>query len=121
MNLSQFCTQGILENNGTYIYCVPEWNWWPSTIVGACAKIFLKSFRVTKPCSYKPCNDFVELYNTHTGKHLVGISPIGMDLIFSEYILGQYLTLISDVISWFEEEHKIMSDKGFVKQFMSQK
>ena len=25
------------------------------------------------------------------------------------------------MISWVEEEHKIMSDKGFFKQFMSQK
>ena len=58
---------------------------------------------------------------THTGKHLVGISPTGMELMFSEYILGQYLTLISDVISWVEEVHEIMSDKGFFKQFMSQK
>ena len=41
--------------------------------------------------------------------------------MFSEYILGQYLTLISDVISWVEEEHEIMSDKGFFKQFMSEK
>ena len=40
--------------------------------------------------------------------------------MFSEYILGQYLTLISD-ISWVEEEHEIMSDKGFLKQFMSEK
>ena len=60
------------------------------------------------------------IYNTHTGKTLVGISPIGMELMFSEYILGQYLTLISD-ISWVEEEHEIMSDKGFFKQFMSEK
>ena len=44
-----------------------------------------------------------------------------MELMFSEYILGQYLTLISDVIIWFEEEHEIMSDKGFFKQFMSEK
>ena len=62
-----------------------------------------------------------ELYNTHTGKTLLGISPIGMELMFSEYILGQYLTLISDVISWVEEEREIMSDKGFFKQFMSEK
>ena len=41
--------------------------------------------------------------------------------MFSEYILGQYLTLISDVISWVEEQHEIMSDKGFFKEFMSQK
>ena len=32
--------------------------------------------------------------------------------MFSEYILGQYLTLKSDVISWVEEEHEILSDKG---------
>ena len=41
--------------------------------------------------------------------------------MFSEYVLGQYLTLISDVIRWVEEEHEIMSDKGFFKQFMSEK
>ena len=35
-----------------------------------------------------------------------------MELMFSEYILGQYLTLISDVISWIEEEHEIMWVKG---------
>ena len=61
------------------------------------------------------------IYNTHTGKTLVGISPIGMELMFSEYILGQYLTLISDVINWVEEEHEIMSCKGFFKQFMPEK
>ena len=32
--------------------------------------------------------------------------------MFSEYILGQYLTLISDVIGWVEEQYEIMSDKG---------
>ena len=45
-------------------------------------------------------SDFLKLYNTHTGKPLAGISPTGMELMFNEYILGQYLTLISDVISW---------------------
>ena len=44
-----------------------------------------------------------------------------MEFMFSEYILGQYPTLISDVISGAEEEHEIMSDKGFFKQYMSQK
>ena len=47
-----------------------------------------------------------------------------MELKFSEYILGQYLVLISreksDVINWVEEE-QIMSDKEFFKQFMSEK
>ena len=66
-------------------------------------------------------SDFLKLYNTHTGKPLAGISPTGMELMFNEYILGQYLTLISDVISWVQEKHEIMSDKGFFKQFMSQK
>ena len=55
--------------------------------------------------------DFLKLYKTHTGKPLVGISAIGMELIFSEYILGQYLTQISDVISWIEEKHEIMPEK----------
>ena len=53
-------------------------------------------------------------YITHTRIPLVGISPIRMELMFSEYILGQYLILISDVTSWDEEEHEIMSDKGFL-------
>ena len=60
-------------------------------------------------------------YNTHTRKPVLGISPIGIELMFSEYVLGQYLTLISDVIRWVEEEHEIMSDKEFFKQFMSEK
>ena len=59
--------------------------------------------------------------NTHSGNPLAGISPIAMELMFSEYILGQYLTLTSDVISWVEGEHEIMSDEGFFKQFMSEK
>ena len=44
-----------------------------------------------------------------------------MELMISEIILGQYLTQISDVIIWFEEEHEIMSDEGLFKQFMSEK
>ena len=39
MNLSQ-CFFG---NSGTYVYCILEWNWRPSIMVGACVKIFLKS------------------------------------------------------------------------------
>ena len=30
-------------NNVTYTYCLLEWNWRPSTMVGACVKRFLKS------------------------------------------------------------------------------
>ena len=48
-------------------------------------------------------NDFLILCNTHTGKPSVGISPIGMELMFNEFVLGQYVTLIPDVIIWFEK------------------
>ena len=44
-----------------------------------------------------------------------------MELMLNEYILGQYLTQIPDVISWVEEEQEIMPDKGFFKQFISDK
>ena len=60
-------------------------------------------------------SEFLKLYNIHIlgNLYIVGISLIAMELMFSEYIilLGQYLTLISDVISWIEEEHEFMSDK----------
>ena len=46
MDLSQFCTQSIFGNNGTYIYCVLEWNWRASTMVGACVKFFFKSLEL---------------------------------------------------------------------------
>ena len=78
-------------------------------------------YKFQQPGNYDFSTVTLSNYKAHTGKSLVGISPIGMELMFSEYILGQYLTLISDVISWVEEEHEIMSDKGFFKQFMSEK
>ena len=53
--------------------------------------------------------------------YTVRISPIGMELMFSEYTLDQYLSLISDVISWVKEEHEIMSEKSFFKQFTLEK
>ena len=63
-------------------------------------------------------SEFLKLYNIHIlgNLYIVGISLIAMELMFSEYIilLGQYLTLISDVISWIEEEHEFMSDKFIV-------
>ena len=59
-------------------------------------------------------------YITHILGKIVGTFPIGMELMFSEYILGD-LTLISDVISWVVEEQQTMSDKGFFKQFTSEK
>ena len=33
-------TQSIFEHNGAYIYCALEWNWTPSTMVGACVNFF---------------------------------------------------------------------------------
>ena len=52
-------------------------------------------------------SEFLKLYNIHIlgNLYIVGISVIAMELMFREYIilLGQYLTLISDVISWIEE------------------
>ena len=41
--------------------------------------------------------------------------------MFSEYIVDHYLSLISNVISWVEEEYEIMSNKGLFKRFMSEK
>ena len=35
--------------------------------------------------------------------------------------INKYLALIFDVISWVEGEHEIMSDKWFLKPFMSEK
>ena len=36
-------TEFFLGNKGSYIYCLLEWNWRPSTIVGACVKYFFWS------------------------------------------------------------------------------
>ena len=69
-----------------------------------------------------PVHDFPKLHSTHTiqftGKSFVGISPVAMELMFNEHIRGQYLTL--GKTGWVEEEHEIMSDKGFLKECMSE-
>ena len=49
---------------------------------------------------------------------MAGISPVGMEIIFSEIYFGfisdsNIRQKISDVIKWVEEEHEIISDKGF--------
>ena len=54
-------------------------------------------------------------------KLLVGISAIGMELMLSKHIGQSWVRLKSDVINWVEKEHKIMSEKEFFKQFMSEK
>ena len=102
MNFSaglSFFTNLVLKHLGSVFGCHTD-----SSI-----RIYTISFR--NLAAMIQCSDFLKLYNTHTGKPLVGISLIGMELMFSEYILGQYLTLMSDVISWVEEEHEKMSKK----------
>ena len=59
--------------------------------------------------------------NFSAGLILVGISLIDVELMFIEYILGQYLTLISDVINWVEEEHETMLNKGFLNSSCQKK
>ena len=143
MNLWNFFTQSVFGNNGTYIYCVLDWDWRRSATIGACVNFFRsldllhylenellswsKSF--CKPCSEKfglsvwmpywfiymniqHCKfqqpgyyDFSAAtfsnYITHIlGKTLAGISPTGTSLINNEYILNQYLTLISQRKIW---------------------
>ena len=59
-------------------------------------------------------------------KTLVGISPTGMEIIFSETYLG-YISDSNiteekpDVISWVGEEYEIISNKGVFKHDMSEK
>ena len=129
MNLSQFCNQSIFGNNGTYIYCVLEWNWnLRLTMVGACVNDFSRvqsNYIIWKMNLSAGLSLFINLviknlgsvFGCHTDSSiwiyntccicsfftsfskpapmtLVGISPIGMELMFSEFILGQYLTNI---------------------------
>ena len=55
---------------------------------------------------------------------MAGISSIGMEIfseIYLEFILdSNIIEKKSDVISWVEEEHEIISDKGFFKHAMSE-
>ena len=57
---------------------------------------------------------------------MVGISPIGMEIIFSETYPGSISDSNiteekPDVISWVGEEHEIISDKGVFKHDTSEK
>ena len=88
MNLRQFCTQiflgGIRVIKSTVCWSGTEG---PPPWLGPVSNIFFGVYG----------SDFLKLYNTHTGKIFVGISPIGIELMLSEYILGQYLTLIPQI------------------------
>ena len=57
---------------------------------------------------------FSNYKNTQTGKVLIGISPHGSGILFSDIYSGS----ISDsgTILFVEKEHKIMSDHGFLIQ-----
>ena len=78
-------------------------------------------FKLQQPSNYDLGTLIFSNYkNTHTGKALVGISPNGMGLVFSEIYSGSIsdsnITRKFDVLNWVEEEHEIMSGKGFAMQ-----
>ena len=65
---------------------------------------------------------FSNYKNTQTGKALIGISPHGMGLLFSDIYPGSIsdseITEKSGVLQFVEESHEIMSDRGFAIQDM---
>ena len=68
MNLSQFYTQSIFGNNGTYVYCVLEWNWRPSTMIGACVKNIFKSLELLHYLKNELFNWFNSFYKPFSKK-----------------------------------------------------
>ena len=78
-------------------------------------------FKLQQPSNYDLSTlTFSNYKNTHTGKALLGISPNGIGLVFSEIYPGSIsdsnITEKSEVINWVNEDHEIMSDKGFAIQ-----
>ncbi|XP_057302708.1 uncharacterized protein LOC130636876 [Hydractinia symbiolongicarpus] len=69
--------------------------------------------------SYSELNSlmFSKYKNTPTGKALIGISPHGSGILFSDIYPGSTsdsdITEKTDAIRFVEEEHEIMSDRGF--------
>ena len=63
---------------------------------------------------------FSNYKNTVTGKALIGITPHGSGLLFSDVYPGSItdsnLTEKAGVIEWVEQDHEIMADKGFAVQ-----
>ena len=63
---------------------------------------------------------FSNYKNTQTGKALIGISPHGSGILFSEIYPGSIndseITIKSGTINFVEKEHEIMSDRGFAIQ-----
>lgn len=60
---------------------------------------------------------FSNYKNTVTGKALIGISPHGMGLFFSDIYPGSIsdseITEKTGILEFVQEEHEVMSDKGF--------
>ena len=60
---------------------------------------------------------FSHYKNTTTGKALIGISPHGMGLVFSEVYPGSIsdteITEKTNILEYVTEDHEVMSDKGF--------
>eukprot|EP00794_Sanderia_malayensis_P008326 gene8326-9219_t len=60
---------------------------------------------------------FSNYKNTVTGKALIGIAPHGMGILFSEIYPGSIsdseITEKAGALNFVEEEHEIMSDRGF--------
>ena len=63
---------------------------------------------------------FSHYKNTTTGKALIGISPHGMGMVFSEIYPGSIsdteITEKTDILSYVSEDHEIMTDRGFAIQ-----
>ena len=63
---------------------------------------------------------FSHYKNTTTGKALIGISPHGMGIIFSDIYPGSIsdteITEKTDILNYVSEDHEIMTDRGFAIQ-----
>ncbi|XP_066924260.1 uncharacterized protein [Clytia hemisphaerica] len=63
---------------------------------------------------------FSHYKNTQTGKALVGIAAHGMGVVFSDIYPGSIsdsdITEKTDILRFVEEEHELMSDRGFSVQ-----
>ena len=63
---------------------------------------------------------FSHYKNTQTGKALIGISPHGMGILFSDIYPGSIsdseITDKSDILSFVRKDHELMSDRGFAVQ-----
>ena len=63
---------------------------------------------------------FSHYKNTHTGKALIGIAAHGMGILFSDVYPGSIsdsdITEKAGILNLIEEEHELMSDRGFAVQ-----